>query len=243
MWSYKKNGVAWAKMTLPIEQGGVGLLDPKTVFETQLIRIIKLMHTQADQPWVKWLTRDETKLKRLWSCEGNLYSFTPSKTQMWQLRRSAVQNLGLFENMVVAWHEADGTTSGGYQAKHLGRSETDLRREVVQEALRKDGGAQVFPQGQSAFRIEAGEGEFDQRPLASLALHGLLGLRQRGGLAVAIAISIAVRQGIGWSRIGLGLIELAGRRCARKAVVGGERPGTPQRGVGDPRHNRRRPRP
>jgi hypothetical protein len=55
-----------------------------------------------------------------------------------------VQNLGLFENMVVAWHEADGTTSGGYQAKHLGRSETDLRREAVQEALRKDGGAQTL---------------------------------------------------------------------------------------------------
>jgi hypothetical protein len=145
MWSYKKNGVAWAKMTLPIEQGGVGLLDPKTVFETQLIRIIKLMHTQTDQPWVKWLTRDETKMKRLWSCEGSLYSFAPSKTQMRQLRGSAEKNLGLFENMVLAWHEADGTTSGGYEARRLGRVETDLNRELsagVQEALNKEGSSQ-----------------------------------------------------------------------------------------------------
>ena len=49
----KKKGIQWEKLLLPIEEGGVGLRDLSTALDTQMIRVLKLMSTKADQPWVK----------------------------------------------------------------------------------------------------------------------------------------------------------------------------------------------
>ena len=105
MWGYKKQGVAWTKMMLPVAEGGVGLRDPGIVFDMQLIRLIKLMHTKADQPWVKWFLRKKKRRADLWKCKSNLFGYEPSKKQIEELNQGC-----LFESMLKVWFKLGGTT-------------------------------------------------------------------------------------------------------------------------------------
>ena len=113
MWKFKNKGVAW-KMLLPVEEGGLGLKDPETVFEESLIRIIRLTRTKAAQPWVKWLKHKEAKLKDQWKIAGSVFGHKPTKEQ-----QSKLISGDLLHEMVKAWHKAEGTTLIREQIKTL----------------------------------------------------------------------------------------------------------------------------
>lgn len=108
MWGKSKGnsrGVAWAKMLLPIAKGGLGLRDPAIVFDVQLVRIIRLMIKEPDQPWVGWLEKKKKERAEKWGCGSDLFGFKPNKTQLKELDRSC-----LMDSMLRVWYELGGTT-------------------------------------------------------------------------------------------------------------------------------------
>jgi hypothetical protein len=104
MWN-KNRGVAWAKMLMPVAEGGLGLRDPAIVFDVQLVRIIKLMIKEPNQPWVGWLMRKKQNRAESWGCEGDLFGYKPNRTKVKELNGNC-----LFESMLKVWYELGGTT-------------------------------------------------------------------------------------------------------------------------------------
>ena len=103
----KKAEVAWKKLLLPKEEGGIGLKDPKCTLDAGKIRILKNMKLKHEQPWVKWMTRKEVRLKKRWEMKetDNVYAYKPSKQQLGEMNENC-----LFEHTMKIWYEMNGTT-------------------------------------------------------------------------------------------------------------------------------------
>ena len=95
----------WQMAIRKIEEGGIGVRDPKCLIDSTRIKLIRDIDRKQGQPWVKWIERKRKKLEEKWEDE-EVYKTGKPKKKLKQLNKDCV-----YESAVKVWHEMGGTTT------------------------------------------------------------------------------------------------------------------------------------